>query len=228
MAKIKSKFGPLSGTIGNQTFVNSETYGEHLRAPRGTHKEAVLNDVLQARTKAPAVKNKMAGLLNTVVKNNSGILFSTKNYQPMLAKLDKYYNLHGEYAWEALVGMELVQKKPFDRFGLSFGKEWVNRQGNVLKFNWSAIQYLSMKATGLIGFDLHLYFLGYIPEIENFEISTLKLTADGEQLEPVTTQQLKFSKDVKDIIIVAKFLGYSDRFHLEMVGNSGMKVLQVV
>ncbi|MBS9523729.1 hypothetical protein KIH41_13235 [Litoribacter ruber] len=228
MAKIKHKLGAISGTIDNKTYVNSDTYGEHVRAARGTHKEAVLNDVMQAWTKAPAVKNKMAGLLNTVVKNNSGILFSTKNYQPMLAKLDQHYKLHGEYAWKALVGMDLVNKNPFDRFGLSFGREWVNRRGNVLKFDWSAIQDWSLESSGLIGFDLHLYFLGYIPEIENFEIASLQLSANGKQLEPVSTQRLKFSKDVKDIIIVAKFLGYSDRFHLEMVGNSGMKVLQVI
>lgn len=40
----------LEGTIGGLTFVNSKRYKSHVRTARGTHKEASVNEVLQANS----------------------------------------------------------------------------------------------------------------------------------------------------------------------------------
>ena len=46
MAKTKRSLLGLSGTIGGMTHVQSSTYGEHVRLPRGTIKPAPVNNVL--------------------------------------------------------------------------------------------------------------------------------------------------------------------------------------
>ena len=45
----------LQGTIAGLSFINSKTYGAHVRAARGTHKEAKINSVLKANSKNAAI-----------------------------------------------------------------------------------------------------------------------------------------------------------------------------
>ena len=46
MAKVISLIN-LKGTVGDYTFVKNARYGDHIRAKRGTHKKAELNDAFK-------------------------------------------------------------------------------------------------------------------------------------------------------------------------------------
>lgn len=48
MARFYPNLGIISGTYQEQTFVKSARYGVHLRSKRGTHRPAVLNEMMQA------------------------------------------------------------------------------------------------------------------------------------------------------------------------------------
>jgi hypothetical protein len=70
MAKFTpSVLGATSGTFDRTTFVNSKTYKPHVRARRGTHKPAVLNEALVQSSQRQAVANKFARLIFNAVRH---------------------------------------------------------------------------------------------------------------------------------------------------------------
>jgi hypothetical protein len=68
MAKARSPIVHLSGTVGNIVIVNSAKYGEHPRAKRGTHKPAVLNDVMKQSSDRMVDCNKLAKVVFDAVR----------------------------------------------------------------------------------------------------------------------------------------------------------------
>ena len=68
MAKARSPIVHLSGTVGNIVIVNSGKYGEHPRAKRGTHKPAVLNNVMQQSSERLIDCNKPAKVIFDAVR----------------------------------------------------------------------------------------------------------------------------------------------------------------
>ena len=68
MAKARSPIVHLSGTVGNVVIVNSQKYGEHPRAKRGTHKPALLNHVMQQSSKRLIDCNKQAKVIFDAVR----------------------------------------------------------------------------------------------------------------------------------------------------------------
>lgn len=68
MAKARSPIVHLSGTVGNITLVNSQKYGEHPRAKRGTHKPALLNKAMQQSSKRLIDCNKQAKVIFDAVR----------------------------------------------------------------------------------------------------------------------------------------------------------------
>lgn len=59
MAKVRSVI-TYSGTIGNVVHVDSQTYGEHTRAPRGTYKEATVNEAFKRSSSKMIIANDYA------------------------------------------------------------------------------------------------------------------------------------------------------------------------
>jgi hypothetical protein len=67
MAKSKSILD-LQGTFRGMTFVHSRAYGDHLRAARGTHKKAKINNVLKKEGELLVKANKPAKILHDAIK----------------------------------------------------------------------------------------------------------------------------------------------------------------
>jgi len=58
------RFFKIQGTHQGTTFVKSSTYGDHLRAARGTHKPAVVNKAFRQSTARLRDANVAAKLIN--------------------------------------------------------------------------------------------------------------------------------------------------------------------
>lgn len=115
MARSRRSFLRLQGTLGGITFVQSVAYGDHVRQPRGTHKEAPLNSVLQKNADATGLVNKTASPVLKALKRRFGGFAQTSLWTRMTGRLFKAPSLRPEDLLYSLRGMEVNERYPLAR-----------------------------------------------------------------------------------------------------------------
>lgn len=112
MAKQKGII-KLQGTIAGLSFVQSKAYGPHVRAARGTHKEAKLNSVLQNNAdRAKAVTSSGSAILKQLKTLETGFA-SGDLWSRMTARMFKAKSMQVMDLLETFEGMELNERYPF-------------------------------------------------------------------------------------------------------------------
>lgn len=115
MAKQKYSLIKLQGTIGGLTFVDSKTYAPHTRMPRGSYKEAKVNDTLRSNSDHA----------KPVTSAGSPILRELKNIERGFAGSDLWSRIIGRMfkaksaglpeLLESIKGIELNERYSFAR-----------------------------------------------------------------------------------------------------------------
>lgn len=115
MAKSRSILD-IKGTFQGMTFVKSNVYGDHIRAPRGTHKPAELNEAFQQSSSRLIHANLAAKIVKDALdpyrENFKGGLL----WQRLLSQFRKQLKDIGEIDFSAFEPVEVHDKYPLSRF----------------------------------------------------------------------------------------------------------------
>lgn len=120
----------LQGTIAGLSFIQSNAYGPHVRAARGTHKEAKLNKVLQGNAdRAKAVTSLGSVVLRQLKVLESGFAAGDL-WSRMTGRMFKAKSMQVMDLLESMKGTELNERYSFTklftevpRFGFSVRKK---------------------------------------------------------------------------------------------------------
>jgi hypothetical protein len=113
LAKQKSSIIKLKGKLGDQTFVSSPTYGDHVRSNRGSIKPAPVNTSLRQNADRTSLLNNTAGPIFRALDQHTSKIRHRQLWQQMLGRLrDSKGSTPGELL-DAFIGLELNDKHPY-------------------------------------------------------------------------------------------------------------------
>src|SRR5207253_629232 len=107
MAKVRSPILEIQGQLGNVVFVNSKIYGTHVRQPRGTHKKATINKMLQQNAGNALLVTGIAKRLHQVFKSAGGAFKQRDLWQVMMSRMFKVTPVTGGELLKSLNGLEM-------------------------------------------------------------------------------------------------------------------------
>lgn len=115
MAKSDSVLG-LQGTFANMTFVHSRTYGKHIRAKRGTHKPADVNDSFKETSRYLIAANRPARMIKAALDPYCENFKCGQLWQRLVSIFRIQLKERGLTDLTALEGFEIHKEYPLARF----------------------------------------------------------------------------------------------------------------
>jgi hypothetical protein len=115
MAKSKSII-TLEGTFGDITFVKSRTYGDHIRAARGTHKKAEVNDAFKKESESLLSANVPAKIFKDAIEPYRDDFKGGLLWQRLVSMFRKQLRDHGSFDFSNMEPFEIHTDYPFERF----------------------------------------------------------------------------------------------------------------
>lgn len=106
----------LQGTIAGLTFVRSRTYGDHVRAKRGTYKSARVNEALQQESKTLLRANVPAKIFKDAIDPYRGELTGGMLWQRLVSMFRKQLKENGACDFAKMERFEIHADYPFERF----------------------------------------------------------------------------------------------------------------
>lgn len=117
MARSKSILS-IQGTFQGMTHVDSKTYGEHIRAARGTHKIARVNDTLRAVGEQLITANAPAKLIKDAIDPYRHDFYGGQMWQRLVSLFKKQLKLRGRFDFSELRNFEIYKEYPLSRFSI--------------------------------------------------------------------------------------------------------------
>jgi hypothetical protein len=184
MAKNKSSLIKLQGTFANITFVNSKTYGDHMRHARGTHTDAVLNEVMQKQAGNASPANAAAKVVHDHIQIIAVAFKQKALWQVMLSRVRSVavpllVDLLG-----SLEGLEINEAYPLDRL-VALPRIGGSASSDTLLLTMETVQHPH--------FPDAIQTDGYY-----YTVHVLWVTADGENggSEAIETEWIRFSEEL--------------------------------
>jgi hypothetical protein len=115
MAKSDSVIN-LRGTFGGITFVKSPTYGDHIRAARGTHKKAQVNDAFKKASARLLSANIPAKIIKDAIDPYRSDLMGGLLWQRLVSMFRKQLMNHGAFDFSNIEPFEIHADYPLERF----------------------------------------------------------------------------------------------------------------
>ena len=136
MAKSKSILR-LQGTYQGITFVNSRAYGDHVRAARGTHKKADVNEAFKKESARLLNANVPAKVLKDAIDIYREELRGGSLWQRLVSMFRRQLKEKGSYDFGELPPFEVHEDYPFKRFLDPRTELQVDKQKRVLTLSLS-------------------------------------------------------------------------------------------
>lgn len=112
MARVKKSLFRLQGSVYDLTFVASNAYRDHVRAPRGTYREAKPNKTLTRNFERTRVLNQTAKPVFDVLKESGKACREGFLWQHILSRFRKCESNQPRQLLQQLEGLELNRKYP--------------------------------------------------------------------------------------------------------------------
>src|SRR5687768_4853197 len=114
MAKVNS-LNTLRGTYDGMTFVKSPTYGDHIRAARGTRKKAELNAACQEQSKKLVKSNVPAKIIKGAINPYRQDFYHGPLWQKLVSLTNDLMENDAIFDFSRLHPFEIHIKYPLDR-----------------------------------------------------------------------------------------------------------------
>ncbi len=225
MAKINSLFN-FSGTFRGATQVRSSTYGDHVRAARGTHKPIILNDAFVSSGKDLIKANRYAKIIKDAVEPYRTGFRDGKLWGRLVSHFKQQIKEGREIDFRRLEDFELFKAHPLDRI--------VNLRCE------SAYNDSSRSLT--LQTDITPYFDG-LKNINGYQFTMVSIFIDKSQLFAQTmvadssmealsafhkTIILQVPEEFTTVLICIKCEGCRDRELSSPFRTKGMRIVKVI
>jgi len=106
----------LNGTLDGLTYVNSKTYGHHLRKPRGTYKKAELNESFSEQKRCLVTGVQAARLIHQELNAYRDGLKGGQFWQRIVGYFQQQVKENGGFRLDGLTGQEVHTDYRLSRF----------------------------------------------------------------------------------------------------------------
>lgn len=224
MAKQKS-FIKIEGTFGGMTVVNSKSYGEHLRNPRGTFKKAKINEALQESAKAIIVSNVRAKVIKDVLDPFRANFYDGKMWSRLVSHF-KTGKLKKEVPdFLSLVDFEIHCENPLDRISNIKIELLPDCDGGTIKLNLHINIYKKFRSRHIDGCLLSV--IGIYPDVDNegAEATEVKLPLLPIGVDLHEQLPLSVPKGARTVLICVKAEGCENGKPSSVLKTKGMKII---
>lgn len=159
----------LNNTISDKVIVKSRTYGDHLRAKRGSKTEAKLNDSLQQSCLDLQMANKAAQLIKAQLDpfrtNFKGGLIWNK----LVKNFKKQHSLKQPFSVIGLSDTEIWELYPLSRFG-AYYHVYTEINNGYIKLNLSSSRHPNFKRSFIDSYQISILVI--FPDFHKMEAHT--------------------------------------------------------
>ena len=188
MAKSNSLF-KLQGTIGETTFVQSTTYGDHVRAKRGTYKPATINDALKRESSILLKANVPAKIIKDSIDLYRSPFMKGGSLWPRLVSLfRKQFKETGKFDFTKLDRFEIYADQPFARLLYVDPKITVNPKKSALHVNVNFVKHPNFRKVK----DVDGYQLTVIVIFPDLKKKSAKTDASVSQIFQLADEVIPF------------------------------------
>jgi hypothetical protein len=198
----------LKGTIAGLTFVDSKAYGAHTRAARGSNKEVMVNEVLQANAdNARRVTSAASPVLKQLKAIEGG--FSGGDLWPrMTGRMFRTKSMRMEVLLESIKGVELNERYAFTRLFVK-----------VPKVN---VGFKKKELTIEVEMHSHAHFSRDVKASEYlYEVTVLFLDGKGGSVKDVMETEWISFDEALDIYVMAFTIPKGMKYFLIVAGVRG-------
>lgn len=223
MARVKSII-QFEGTFGHMTTVRSNTYGEHLRAPRGTHSPAEVNEAFKETSKELQKSNVPAKVIKDALDPYRRNFMGGMMWQRLVSLFRAQYKEHGNFDLSILKGFEIYTPHTLSRFSL-FSVTRIEEA--CIQVNFYHDQHpVFKKARKANGYCIHA--IAVFPDFVNKtsrSVSTASPMIDMEQACKPFTLELTIPPDAQQYLVCLKLEGYQDGVIMDGNTSKGMQIV---
>jgi hypothetical protein len=207
MAKSNSVL-KLQGTLSDLTFVNSPTYGNHVRAKRGTHKVAEVNEAFKHESKQLVSANLPAKIIKDAIEPYRRDFIDGQLWQRLVSKFRKQLKDYGKFDFGGMSGFEIHSRYTFERF-VRPDAEITIKKKSILQVDihfrhppiFTSYEYID-------GYQCIL--IGVFPDLKKRKSTSLSVSSPviplTEKVTPLT-MRLKLPKGARDFVVLLKIEG---------------------
>ena len=226
MAKSKSILS-IQGTFQNITHVDSRSYGEHIRAARGTHKPAVLNDAMKDEGKKLANAVAPAKLIKDALDPYRQDFYGGQMWQRLVSIFKRQLKQKGTVNYHELTNFEIYKEYPLGRFAIFSLNSQYDKNSSSLTVTLSYPLPVFKKVRYVTHYRLNVIGIFPINEkvLTNITSSEIILC----QAQPKETQlTLSVPTEASVALLCVKFEGFKNGELAKGLTTKGMAILKVM
>jgi hypothetical protein len=175
MAKSDSIFA-IQGTVAGLTFVKSRAYGAHLRAKRGTHKKAEVNDALKQEIKRLVSANIPAKIIKDAIDPYRGTMLGGTFWQRLLSLFRKQLKESRAIDFANIAPFNVYEDLPFHRFLVIEPSVSLVKKNSILEVTIDYHDHPKFKVKAVDGYKLTV--IGIFPDLKKKLAKTVAVESD--------------------------------------------------
>lgn len=226
MAKVNSLI-TLRGTIAGLTFVNSATYGEHVRAARGTYKKAQLNEAFKKQSKKLVKSNVPAKIIKDAIDPYRKDFYDGSLWPRLVSMTNELFGDDGSFDLAKLKPFEIHAGYPLHRLLSLQTNTKVDRKGSKLQVGLSYDMHPAFqKSLPVDGYRLGV--IAIYPDLKKqtakTEIVYSKVIALIQKVAPLTLQ-VPIPPRAKTFLVCVRIDGCKKGVVYDTLASKGMRVV---
>jgi hypothetical protein len=224
MAKQKS-FIKLNGTFDDKTFVDSKTYGDHVRKPRGTHKPAVLNDAYQESSDALVSANVPAKMIKDAIDPFRKNFYDGLLWTRLVSHFKTGVNKNAKPDFLTLVDFDIHSKNRLSRISKISASLSHNSEGNTLSIALETIVFSKFRNKKIDGCKLTV--IAVFPNLQTKGAKAIETILPVIPLEKANTKQFDIPvwEGADAVLICVKAEGCEKGVPSAVFKTKGMAIL---
>jgi len=207
MAKTDSII-KLRGTIAGLTFVRSRTYGDHVRAKRGTYKNAGVNDTLKQESKVLVSANIPAKIFKDAIDPYRSNIMGGTLWRRLVSMFRKQLKDPGSIDFGKIGRFEIHADYPFERFLFVQPTIKVAKEKPLLHVHVGYDHHPRFRVNGINGYRFTV--IGIFPDLKKQTARTMAIESNVISLSGIIKPldvQLEIPAKAKSFIVCIRIEG---------------------
>ncbi len=198
----------LQGTIAGITFVRSPTYGDHVRAKRGTYKKAKVNDALKQESKTLVSANIPAKIFKDAIDPYRSNITGGTLWRRLVSMFGKQLKNTGAFDFGKIGRFEIDADQPFDRFLVIQPTIKVAKEKPLLHVHVEYDQHPRFSVNSINGYRFTV--IGMFPDLKKKAAKTIAAESNVISLSGIIKPldgQLEIPAKAKSFIVCIRIEG---------------------
>lgn len=226
MAKVISS-NNLRGTFGDFTFVKSRRYGDHIRAKRGTHKKAKLNESFKLQNKKLPGANLHAKIFKDAIEPFRPGLIDGSMWSRLVKLFMEQFDVHGKFDFVRMEPFEVHHRYTFNSLLKTDPEIRIDKKKSVIDVSLPYDTPPRFKKSAPID-GYQFIVIGVFPDLKKKAAKTVTeysaVIKAGEEISPLPIQ-LHIPRGAKSFLVCVRIDGCRKGKVDGPIGTKGMRMV---